>query len=116
MVVGPIGTYFLTVDTVFKGLHCTRAGGLGAWLIGYRELYVCGGFGGHHGERGVGRVCGRCLPGGSDGGSGGGGEGEGVEEGDVGAWWSRLSRLPSGWDRWGAGRPGSRRRICRCSV
>lgn len=62
MVVGPIGTYFLTLNTVFKGMLARLEGKHVTWDdvdMDGRKLYICRCNGGCYGERGA---CGlRCC-------------------------------------------------------
>ena len=63
MIVGPIGTYFLTVDHVFKGM--LLRGIQGETFMQDRQLHICGSFGGVYGQCCTGGLC-HC---GNDGGS-----------------------------------------------
>jgi hypothetical protein len=63
MVVAPIGSYFLTVDTIFRGhLPLVLSS---AELTASRQLYVCRRLGRNHGECGLGRICNCGFSGGS---------------------------------------------------
>jgi hypothetical protein len=61
MIVGPIGTYFLTVDHVFGGMFLSN--NMGTVLMQQRQLNVRGSYGSDHGECGVGGLC-HCSNGG----------------------------------------------------
>jgi hypothetical protein len=63
MVVAPIGSYFLTVDTIFRGqLPFVLSS---AELMTSRQLYVCRRLGSNHGECGLDRICNCGFSGGS---------------------------------------------------
>jgi len=63
MVVAPIGSYFLTVDTIFRGqLPFVLSS---AELTPTRQLDVCRRLGGNHGECGLDRICNCGFSGGS---------------------------------------------------
>ena len=69
MVIGPIGTYFLTLNTVFKGMLARLEGKYVTWDdvdIDGRKLYICRCNGGCYGERGACGLRGCCHEGGSE--------------------------------------------------
>lgn len=74
MITLPIGLYFLTVKTIFKGerIHLV----LPADADETRQFNICGSIGGDNGERGPARVRDRCHAGGSVGATRGGEEGQ----------------------------------------
>jgi hypothetical protein len=64
MVVAPIGSYFLTVDTIFRGQLPFLLPS--AELKTSRQLYVRRRLGGNHGECGLDRICNCGFSGGSE--------------------------------------------------
>lgn len=64
MVVGPIGTYFLTVDTVFGGMFFSLI--IYAEIDDIRQLYICRGNSSDYSECGSSGLCHCCNDGRSE--------------------------------------------------